>query len=173
MKVQAPKIKEFKGHSVKVVDLYSPEYELPFLKFKSLETIVPTKKVKEMQKLITWAHEIVMVHPIWWSSPPAIMKNWIDHTFAHGFAYKFDEKGKEVGLLKGKTAKIFTTSGGPGWIYKIPFFLPLSSFWHVSLFNFVGIELVDFKTCGNLNTLKDEELEIHFKKFLKKIRESA
>lgn len=33
------------------------------------------------------ADEIVVVFPIWWSAPPAILKGWIDRVWNLGFAY--------------------------------------------------------------------------------------
>ena len=67
--------KESTDHIVKVIDLYSEEYRVPFLAFESIREVVPTKEVLEMREMINWANEIVVVHPMWWSFTPAIMKS--------------------------------------------------------------------------------------------------
>lgn len=168
------KIKEFKGNNVEIIDVYSKKYEMPFLSFNSVRDVVLSKEIIEAQKLITWAHEIVFVHPIWWGMPPAMLKNFVDNVFWKGFAYKFTKDGKIERLLEGKTAKVFATCGGPAWIYKIPFLMPLKSFWKISLLGFVGVELIDIKICGNIDTTKDEnKKEKNIQKFLKKVAYSA
>ena len=163
--------KKSKGHIVKVIDLYSTEYQIPFLAFESIREVVPTKEVLEMREMVTWANEIVVVHPIWWSFTPAIIKNWADHIFWTGYAYKYKKDGSVEKLLKGKTAKVFATAGGIGWIYKLPL-TPLKTFWKTAIFGFVGIKVVDFKVCDKLNILKEEKLDKHFAKFLEKIKKS-
>ena len=54
------------------------------------------------------AEGIVIVHPNWWSTPPAILKGWIDRVFRPGRAYNFVPDGKggacSKGLLKIKQA---------------------------------------------------------------------
>lgn len=42
---------------------------------------------------------------------PAILKGWLDRVMSHGFAYRMTETGMMEGLLKGKKAIVFTTSG--------------------------------------------------------------
>lgn len=33
------------------------------------------------------ADHIIVVFPVWWSAPPAILKGWIERTWTYGFAY--------------------------------------------------------------------------------------
>lgn len=168
------KNKEFKGHTVQLIDVFSKKFEIPLLKFESIRDVVLTKETLEAQKLITWANEIVIIHPIWWGMPPATLKNFVDNVFWKGFAYRYTPEGKVEKLLAGKTTKVFATCGGPSWVYKIPFLMPLKSFWKICLFDFTGVELIDFKILGNLDKIKDEEKkEKMFKSFLRKISQSA
>ncbi|UFJ43097.1 NAD(P)H-dependent oxidoreductase [Brevibacillus humidisoli] len=65
--------------------------------------------VEEEQILVTESDLLVMIFPVWWWAPPAILKGWIDRVFTNGFAFHYKEKGP-VGLLRGKQAVLFTTT---------------------------------------------------------------
>lgn len=166
------KAKEAQGCHVNIVDLYAPDYTCELLHFENIREMTPPPLQKTFEEQVTWADEIVMVHPIWWGLPPAVMKNWVDLTFWVHFAYKYDKNGKVIEMLSGKTAKIFATSGGPSWWYHLPI-LPLRQFWVTTLFNFVGIKVTDFKVCGNLDKWRGEKADKHFEKFLEEIKASA
>ena len=68
------------------------------------------------RKEIKWADLITFIYPIWWASMPAILKGYIDRVFANGFAYKY-ENNIPIGLLEGKKALIFNTTGSPSDAY--------------------------------------------------------
>lgn len=162
-----------KGHTVEIVDLYAKEYEVPLFKFENIREFPLSPVQKKFQQQVIWADEIVMVHPIWWSSVPAIMKNWIDLTVWPRIAYSYNPDGSVNKLLYGKTAKVFATCGGPSWYYHFPFILPLRTFWETCIFSFTGIDLIEIKICGNLDKWKDEKRSKHLAKFMKRVALSA
>lgn len=164
--------KKTKGDEVKIVDLYTDECHEGFLEFENIREMKTWPEQIIYEKDVAWADEIVVVFPIWWGMPPAIMMNWVDLTFWAHFAYKFNPDGSMQPLLKGKVGKVFATAGGPSWIYHLPI-LPLKQYWGLTLFRSVGIELADFKVCGNLDKLKDEEKSKHFVTFLQDVEASA
>ncbi len=164
--------KRVKGDEVRIVDLYAAENQCELLCFENIREMVPPKMQKVFEDQIAWAHEIVVVHPIWWGMPPAIMKNWVDLAFWVHFAYMYMPDGHVKPMLSGKTAKIFTTSGGTGWWYHLPI-LPLASFWKTCVFGFTGVKVTDFKICTNLDKWRGEKADKHFETFLKKIEASA
>lgn len=164
--------KKAKGHEVKVIDLYTDECHDEFLKFENIREMKTLPEQIVYEKDVTWADEIVLVHPIWWGMPPAIMMNWVDLTFWAHFAYQFMPNGDMKPLLTGKTAKVFATSGGPSWWYHLPI-LPLRQFWFTTLFRSVGIEKDDFKVCGYLDKWHGPRADAHFAEFLKEVEASA
>lgn len=164
--------KKAKGAEVKIIDLYAPENKEEFLKFENIrEMTAPVEQIR-FEKDVAWAEEIVVVFPVWWGMPPAIMMNWVDLTFWAHFAYKFNPDGSMQPLLTGKIGKVFATSGGPSWIYHLPI-LPLKQYWGLTLFRSVGIELVDFKVCGNLDKLQGEKKDKRFAAFLRDVKASV
>lgn len=165
--------KRAKHNEVKIVDLYDEENILPYLKFKSLKKKPITKVQKKFQEEILWANEIVVIHPVWWGLPPAIMKNWVDEAFWPGVEYKYSATGRLVPLTHNKTAKVFVTAGGPAWLYWLPMIMPLRYFWKNSVFRFNGIEVTDFKICGHMNMMGPEKCNAKFQRFLEEIKYSA
>lgn len=47
-------------------------------------------EVESHMRRIDAAAAIIVVFPIWWSGPPAILKGWVDRVWNHGFAYGRD-----------------------------------------------------------------------------------
>jgi len=61
---------------------------------------------------------ICFVFPFWWSSFPAILKGYIDRVLIQGFAFDINTKTiYNNGLLKGKSVKLFLTTGGAEELY--------------------------------------------------------
>lgn len=165
-------IKKANGNEVKIVDLYHKDYYIPYMSFERIREMPLSDIQKKFHEQIQWANEVVVVHPVWWSMPPSIMKNWVELTIWPRIAYKYTPTGSVEKLFEGKTAKVFATCGGQSWWYYF-YFLPLLSFWKIAVFHFCGIELIDFKVCGKLDILKDDKREAALQKFLKKITQSA
>ncbi len=90
----------------------------------------------KMQKAILWAEHIVVIYPTWWGSAPALLKGFLDRVLTSGFAFKYRKNGWGWHrYLKGRSARIITTTGGP-WalnhiIYRAPgiHMIKWASFW--------------------------------------------
>ncbi|MBT3405996.1 NAD(P)H-dependent oxidoreductase [Candidatus Woesearchaeota archaeon] len=114
--------KYFKSHKIKydLIDLYAEKYDA-LLHEKEHYTAggySVSKRNKEIQKMILATDKLIFIYPVWWGSMPAVLKGFIDRVFVGRFAFKF--RGKiPVGLLKGKKALVFLTTGSASWIYKL------------------------------------------------------
>lgn len=97
------------------------------------------------------ADGLLLVHPEWWSSPPAMVKGWMDRVLRPGIGYEFlgEEflRKERVPLLTGRRALLFaTTDAAP------PQGTPLlCAFWRESL-AYCGID--DFR-CEILYRLRE------------------
>lgn len=165
------------GNEVKMIDVYSREcilsYSNPEPNSSSEEDIA---KIKNMQEMITWADELVIVHPIWWALMPAGLKNWIDAVFVPHFAYKYTPQGKVEKLLNGKTAKVIATAGSHAKYYNTPivsFFTPLHLFWKYVIFGFCGIKLTELMVQDKMNINNNCPPEGCFEDFMEKVKISA
>lgn len=167
---------EKQGHKVEMLDLYAQENLIPYMLCDKEQDGRSSDKVEHMHELITWAEEIVVVHPIWWGLMPAAVKNWMDEVFGPHFAYQYDQSGKEIKMLTGKKAKVFTTAGSVALYYRFAFmrfFTPIHLIWKYALFGFCGIELIDFKVQDTMNINKGCPPEGCFESYLEEIRKSA
>ena len=78
--------REKSGVEVEILDLYKTDLKQDFLRFENIREL-PSDPVKDaIQAKITEADELVFVHPVWWVSMPAIMKNFLDQNFTSRFA---------------------------------------------------------------------------------------
>lgn len=60
------------------------------------------------------AHEVIVLQfPLFWYSCPALVKEWLDLVWEHGFAY-----GHQGDRLKGKILQLAVTTGGPQEAYR-------------------------------------------------------
>lgn len=83
-----------------IMDLYDPKYTQGFLQFEGKMNLPKDEKRDLIQKKISEAKNLIFVHPVFWNTPPAIMKNFIEQNFTAGFAFKYEEnKPIPKGLL--------------------------------------------------------------------------
>lgn len=158
---------ELEGRQVELLDLYTTDLKQDFLRFENMKEIHKDVITQKMQEKIDWAEEIVFVFPVWWADTPAILKNWMDCNLTAGFAFKY-ENGEPVGLLKGKTARIFATSGAPSFVYTL-FPLSYKLLWGMLRLGFCGMKTTSIKVFGNMEKTSIEEKKTMLDKEMKKI----
>jgi len=146
--------KKENGEEVEILDLYKPENRQEYLIFEDVRKIAEDPSVKRMQEKISASDELVFVFPLWWYGEPAIMKNFWDKNFAAHYAYQYVD-GRPVGLLGGKTARVFFTSDGP-WYYQWILLQPLRTIWWLTRLRFCGIKMKSF-TVFDVMRKRDEK----------------
>jgi putative NADPH-quinone reductase len=121
--------------------------------------------IKDMQKDITWADHLVIVHPVWWGGMPAILKCFFDTVFESGFAFRY-KSGSPMPekLLKGKTAHIITTLDTPIFIYKYLFGAPSVNQLKSRILKFCGISPVKVNYFGPTTSSTEEERKVFIEK---------
>jgi len=82
---------------------------LPEVTFHDLYEEYPefTIDVRREQDLLIEHDVVVLQHPFFWYSTPAMVKEWFDLVLEHGWAY-----GSEGTMLQGKRAASVITTGG-------------------------------------------------------------
>lgn len=100
------------GHEVKVKDLYQENFD-PVLKSEELSQLhngnIPSRIAAE-QKQLLWAEGLIFIYPLWWFTPPAMLKGWFDVVLTNGVAFEYSNEGAK-GLLKHKKAMVMITAG--------------------------------------------------------------
>jgi putative NADPH-quinone reductase len=136
--------REDSGHEVEILDLYKQPLQ-PYLHFEERADMAKPDAMREaMQAKIMAADDLVFIHPMWWVSMPAIMKNFLDVNFAAHFAFRYNSHGHPVGLLKGKTGSVFITCDSPWYIYML-IAMPFESIWRLAIIRFCGLRGKAFK----------------------------
>jgi len=144
--------KEKQGNTVTVIDLYK-DIQLPFYTFESFAQSSVSGDAKHYQDMVSDADEIVFVYPFWWGTIPGILKNWIDTVFTMGFAAKYGKNGRPVGLLQGKSVRIFSTSGAPTFIYCINGIRGANKkIWKKTIVEFCGMKFDGYHLFGGMDT---------------------
>jgi NAD(P)H dehydrogenase (quinone) len=101
------------GHECIVRDLYRMKFD-PCLK----ETELPTKPrskvgddVEAERRLLSEADVFAFVYPLWFCTPPAIVKGYIERVFGAGFGYTLMHDGGQGPLLTGRKLIHLSSSG--------------------------------------------------------------
>jgi NAD(P)H dehydrogenase (quinone) len=79
------------GGVVDFLDLYAEGFDPRMTPADEPDWDDPDKaysaEVESHMRRIDAASAVVVVFPVWWSAPPAILKGWVDRVWNHGFAY--------------------------------------------------------------------------------------
>lgn len=102
------------GHRVVLHDLYEEGFD-PVLRHAELRRRLSFDDlVQRHYHDLEQADGLVVVHPEWWSQPPALLKGWIDRVLMPGVGYEFEGEEfmpkNKVALLGGKRALVLATT---------------------------------------------------------------
>ena len=106
------------GCRAELRDLYALDFD-PRLKAQELPwraDFAPGADVLAERDVVRAADVICLVYPLWFNSPPAILKGYVERVLGAGFGYVDDGEGPKP-LLAGKSLVSVTTSGAPrAWV---------------------------------------------------------
>ena len=102
----------------------------------------------QSRKELIWAEHLIIVHPVWWGSMPALLKGWLDRILLPGFAFTEREDGGWKGLLEGRSATIISTLDTPLWVYRYILLAPSIRALRDATLRFCGIKPVHVLLLG-------------------------
>jgi NAD(P)H dehydrogenase (quinone) len=141
-----------------VRDLYALGFD-PVLKagdFEALQSGNIAADIKTEQGHIAAADILIVIHPVWWTGLPAMIKGYIDRVFSYGFAYSVDASGI-IKLLTGKKVIVFNTQGTPQQVYEqAGMFDALKKTSDTGIYGFCGLEVLSHHFFGAVPYVKDE-----------------
>lgn len=121
-----------------------------------------SEAIREEHALLEEAEAVTLVFPMWWVSPPATMKGWLDRALSYGFAYSYDQQGRPLGGLEGKKAATIVTCGSPDAKYDADgTYQALGRMWNDHVFRICGMEPVGNVWLGSSLFGGDEERAHH------------
>ena len=98
------------GHEVEIIPV--AELDFPLLRSKAdFDEGTPPAAILRCQQSILHADHLVIIHPLWLGSMPALLKGFLEQVFRPGFAFGKPETPGRAGekLLKGKSARVIVT----------------------------------------------------------------
>jgi NAD(P)H dehydrogenase (quinone) len=101
------------GHEPDVLDLCAEGFDprMGAAELRRIGTGAPESDVAALQKRVEAAQGLAFVFPMWWASPPAILKGFVDRVLQQGFAFRLASDGMVEGLLRHEKALTLTTTG--------------------------------------------------------------
>jgi glutathione-regulated potassium-efflux system ancillary protein KefF len=104
----------YPGHSRACAALVEAIAAIENLEVRSLYSLYPDFDVDpaEERSRLEGAKLVVWLHPLYWYSVPALMKQWLDQVLVRGWAY-----GEGGTALAGKDCLWVTTTGGDAGAY--------------------------------------------------------
>ncbi len=152
-------------HTVIFHDLYAEKFN-PILEQTEMQTLTDPQ-VRRYTEDLANADGIVIVHPVWWGMPPAVVTGWVDRVFRLGVAYRFQEikpgVGVPVGLLKAKKAVVFNTSNTPQEAEELRCREAIGGLWKVCILDTCGVATVERRLFSPMIMSNQQQREIWLK----------
>ena len=153
------------GHEVKALNIsdldFNPNLAYGYRKRSELEP-----DLLKAQEDILWCQHLVVVHPIWWGSVPALLKGFFDRVLLPGFAFQKHEGSisRWDKLLRGRSAHIICTADQPEFFYRLRYGQPNIRALHGLTFSFVGIRPVRKSFIGPVRLSSQAFRERHLRR---------
>lgn len=179
------------GHQVTVSDLYAMKFDPVSDRRNFLTTANADIYNQQAEETFASAHEgyqpqlqaemdklaqadaLILQFPIWWLGMPAIMKGWVDRTFAVGRAYgggKYFEQGR----FAGKRAMISLTVAGPKDVYSHGgFYAPVEDLLfpiHRGILGFTGFTVVEPYVMYAPSRVTPQEREVALSDYVNRLK---
>jgi len=127
------------GHEVVFHDLYAEGFDPVLTEAEIRQRFSFDETVQRHMNELDGACGIVVVHPDWWGSMPALLKGWVDRVLRPGIGFDFEgeefSKKELVPLLAGKRAVVFATTDA----VESESTAVLESLWRDRIFAYCGI----------------------------------
>lgn len=138
------------GHEVR--QLIVAELDMPLLHSqRQWEDRRVADTVLAAQELIAWADHLLIVHPLWLGSMPAMLKGFLEQVFRPGFAVDPARYGWKQ-RLGGRSARVVVTMGMPALVFRVYFLSHGVASLVRSILRFSGIRPVRTTLIGRVQS---------------------
>ncbi len=156
---------KFSSAKTKLIEVANLKFDSNFRKEKKGQQKLEIDLIKA-RKDIEWANHIVFIYPLWWGFMPALLKGFIDRALTTGFAVKYI-KGKPVGLLKNKSARIIITMDASPFLSQLLFGNPGIKIIKNSILKYSGFKPIKITKIGPVFKADKEKKKIWLNKVFK------
>lgn len=151
------------GHEVLVRDLYAMNFD-PRLHADELPNAagaVPRTEVLIERTMLQDADVFAFFYPIWFGSPPAMVKGYVERVFGVGFGYQAIKAGGSKPLLTGRKMISFTSTGSDNiWLVDTGSWDAVRKVFNERLASACGLESLDHVNFGGVDAdIASEQIE--------------
>jgi len=143
------------GAQVDRIDLATLSFD-PVLHagYRAVQPLEPD--LQRVQRAIERASHLAWVFPIYWASPPTLVRGLIDRLFLPRWAFRY-EQGSALpqGLLAGRSARVIMTMDSPGWWYTGVNHRCVHRSFGTATLSFCGLKPVRFTTVHDVHHLSE------------------
>lgn len=149
------------GHTPLFHDLHAEGFDpiMPTEELNRTDCLPPL--VRQHTEELSAADGIILIHPNWWSAPPAMIAGWRDRCIRAGLAYRFESDGKgggySVGMLKARFALLINTLNTPITVEDQILGNPMLKHWKEIVFGLCGVKDTSQKLIGPVITSTPEQ----------------
>ena len=148
------------GYQTRIRDVYALNFNpvltsQDVIAFKTGET---SKDILTEQEHIKWADIITLVHPIWWTGMPGLLKGYFDRVLSYGFAYRYGQNGLEQ-MLAGKKMYIVNTVGSEEQNYIDKGIFDAMRIVAENTFGFTGLQIQEHRFFSSVITASESKRE--------------
>lgn len=134
------------GHTAVVRDLYALGFD-PCLKASErpdMDEPTVAEDVRRERDAIGDCDVFVFVYPIWFGTPPAILKGYVERVFNLGFAFEGFKGGRSQPMLSGRRLISFTSSGATrAWLEESGVWVSLRAIFDDYIARVCGLQVID------------------------------
>jgi NAD(P)H dehydrogenase (quinone) len=162
-----------RGHETVLRDLYRLDFD-PRLKSGEIpqtEGFGPAPDVIEERAVLEATDVFVLVYPLWFYAPPAMIKGYIDRVFGMGFGFGGIQGGGNSPLLRGRKLLSFTSSGSPiEWIEQEGAWTAIRTLFDDHLAQVCGLTVLDHIHAGGVTLgMRPDAVAAHLDKVCKTV----
>jgi NAD(P)H dehydrogenase (quinone) len=148
------------GDEVVFRDLYRMKFD-PCLRAEEIpdpEGFAPGPDIVAERDLLKDVDVFVLVYPLWFNAPPAMLVGYLDRVFGFGFGFG-SGGGGNVPLLTGARLISFTSSGAPrSWLVETGAWEALRAIFDTHFAAVCGLQVLDHIHFGGLVTWTREDV---------------
>jgi len=143
-----------RGHEVLVRDLYAMNFD-PRLHADELPNAAgatPRPEILIERTMLKDADVFAFFYPIWFGSPPAMLKGYVERVFGVGFGYEAIKEGGSRPLLTGRQMISFTSTGSENiWMVDTGSWDAVRKVFNERLASACGLESLDHVNFGGVD----------------------
>lgn len=149
------------GRQAELIDLHAMGFDprMPAEELPTLPEPRPGADVLAERARLKDVDVFVLVYPIWFGLPPAMLKGYVERVFTAGFGYRSLKGGGLDPLLTGRRLISFTSSGSENaWLVESGAWDALRTAFDQRLAAATGLEIIDHHNFGGVDADLDPAL---------------